>query len=100
MAEEVFNHKHLDEDGDITEIRIFKVKRSANNHEGISYSLVFIRKGERLLGYDNFEGHKKEGNMHHKHVRNRIIPYDFVDEWKLVEDFNEDVEKIKRGAIK
>jgi len=27
------------------------------------------------------------------------VPYDFVDEWKLIEDFNEEVEKIKKGVV-
>ena len=51
------------------------------------------------MGYDNFEGHLKEGNSHHKHIKDQVIPYQFVDEWKLIADFNEDIEKIKRGTI-
>lgn len=80
-------------------MKIIRVPKSDKNPEGISYSLVYIRNGKRLLGYDNFEGHEKEGNIHHKHIKDRIIPYEFRDEWKLIEDFNNDVEKIKSGVI-
>ncbi len=98
MTEEIFSHKHIEEDGGIIEIRILKVPKTEKNPEGIAYSLVYIKNGARIIGYDNFEGHEKENMRHHKHVRDRILPYDFIDEWKLVEDFTEDVEKIKKGS--
>ncbi len=97
--EEIFRHKHIEENGDIIEIKIIKVPISTQNLEGISYSLVYIRDGKRILGYDNFEGHKKEGSSHHKHINQQVIPNTFIDEWKLIEDFNEDIEKIKQGTI-
>ena len=28
-----------------------------------------------------------------------VIAYDFVDIWKLLNDFNEEVEKVRRGII-
>ena len=99
MAEEIFNFKHIEENGDIIEMRILKVPKSEQQPEGVAYSLVYIRKGARLVGYDNFEGHG-ERLRHHKHVKGRIIPYAFVDEWTLVEDFVNDIEKIKRGVIR
>ncbi len=74
---------------------VYKVSKSEQNPDGISYSFVFIRDGERLIGYDNFEGHGEIGR-HHKHIKDRIIKYEFVDEWKIFEDFNEDIEKIKK----
>ncbi len=96
---EIFRHKLIEENGDIIEIKILKVPTSEQNSEGVSYSLVYIREGKRLVGYDNFEGHLKEGSSHHKHIKDQVIPYQFVDEWKLIADFNEDIEKIKRGTI-
>ena len=98
MSEEVFNHKHVEENGDIIELHIWKVPKSSNCPEGISYSLVCVRKGKRLIGYDN-ENHGTGTSNHHKHVGERIIPYKFVDEWKLINDFTDDLDKIKRGAI-
>lgn len=67
--------------------------------EGIAYSCVYIRKGKRLLGYDN-ENHGMGKSNHHKHVKDKITPYEFVDEWKVIEDFVNDIEKIKRGVLK
>ena len=99
MSGLVFNYKHVDENGDITEAKVWKVPISESNPEGISYSMVYIRKGKRIIGYDN-EGHGKPGSHHHKHINERIIPYNFVDEWKLAEDFAEDIERIKRGVLK
>ena len=100
MIEEVFRHKHIEENGDIIEIKIMNIPKSQLNTEGISYSLVYIRNGKRLVGYDNFGGHIKNGNIHHKHINEQVIPYEFVDKWRLLEDFNEDVDKVKRGVIK
>ncbi len=99
MVDEIFKHKEVQSNGEIIEYRILRVPCSPQNPEGFSYSCVYIRKGERLVGYDNFEGHEKSGMRHHKHIKGRIIPYDYVDEWKLIQDFNDDVEKIERGII-
>jgi len=90
-------HKHKEQNGDIVEMRILDVQKSENNPEGISYSLVYVRNGKRLMGYDNFEGHK---SRHHRHIKDRITPYEFIDKWKLIEDFMEDVNKIRQGVIK
>ena len=100
MAEEIFTYRETREHGDIIEMRILRVPPSPQNPEGVSYSCVYIRDGKRLVGYDNFEGHEKEGLRHHRHIRERIVPYEFSDEWTLIRDFMEDVEKIDRGVIK
>lgn len=100
MAEIIFQHKYIDEYGNITDIKIMKTPVTNENPEGITYSLVYIIKGKRIIGYDNFEGHKIDGNSHHKHIRKRIENYKFIDEWKLIDDFNNDVEKLKKGVIK
>lgn len=99
MVEEIFSHKHVEENGNIIEMRILKVDSTQKNKEGICYSLVYIHNGERIVGFDNFEGHEMQGNNHHKHIKGKISSYDFVDEWKLIEDFNNEVEKIKRGIV-
>ncbi len=99
MTEEIFIHKHVEENGDIIEMRILKVPKTPRQPEGINYSLVYIRKGKRLVGYDNFEGHG-EKLRHHRHIRDHIEPYIFIDEWKLIEDFMVDVENVKQGVIR
>lgn len=99
MAEEIFIHRQVLAEGDIIDMKIFRVPKTATNPEGVSYSVAYIKEGKRLVGYDNNEGHGRD-LFHHKHVKERIIAYAFIDEWKLIEDFMEDIEKIERGAIK
>ena len=99
MSEEIFSHKETRPNGDIIECRIWKVPISKHNPDGLDYSCVFIRGGKRLIGYDNSEGHESKGTTHHKHVKDRILSYEFEDIWKLIEDFDKDVEKIENGLI-
>ena len=116
MAKAIFEHKETAANGDIVEIHIFEVPKSETQiaaatgpnrqkaiweqPEGVSYTMAYIRNGERIVGYDNFEGHLFEGSSHHKHIEGRILPYEFVDEWKAIEDFYIEIEKAKqRGLI-
>tara|TARA_Y100000310_G_C20692499_1_gene823256 strand:- start:863 stop:1147 length:285 start_codon:yes stop_codon:yes gene_type:complete len=94
VIEPVFEHKH--KEGKYTiEIKIYKVVKNESHPEGFQYSLVLIKEGKRILGYDN---HERKG--HHIHRGNRELPYEFVDEWKLIEDFQKDTEKITKGELK
>ncbi|MDO8643314.1 MAG: DUF6516 family protein [Candidatus Woesearchaeota archaeon] len=97
-GEELIRYKFEKENGDIVETKIILIPTSIRFPEGVKYSCVYVRAGKRLIGYDNSEGNQQEPN-HHKHIKDRIVPYDFVDVWRLLEDFNEDLEKIKRGVI-
>jgi len=96
MSEPIFEYKQ-DDDGYLIEMRIIKVKKDAYYPEGIKYSLVAIDKEtrKRILGLDN---HERKG--HHIHRFGREIKYDFVDEWKLIEDFYEEYQKIKEKKSK
>ena len=80
MTEPVFEHKHKYKNY-IVEINIYKVLKDEFHPEGFQYSLVLVKDGKRILGYDN---HERKG--HHIHKGDREIPYEFVDEWKLIED--------------
>lgn len=80
-------------------MRAWRVPPSSSCPEGISYSFACIRNGKRLLSYDN-ENHGSGASNHHKHIRDRIVPYAFIDEWVLCEDFANDLDKIRRGTIK
>lgn len=99
VAEILFYHKEQRDNGDIIEIKIMKVKISSQTSEGVSYSCVYVRDGKRLLGYDNFEGHEEVTGHHHRHIHDHVAKYEFIDEWKLIEDFYEDVKKIREGVI-
>jgi hypothetical protein len=52
------------------------------------YRLVFVRQGQRLVGYDN-----ERGKGDHKHLGSRQMAYKFVDIDTLIQDFLRDVEK-------
>ena len=94
MAKLIFEHKHRHKNY-IVEIKIYKVPKDRFHSEGFQYSLVLIRDGKRILGYDN---HERKG--HHIHRGTMEVPYEFIDEWKLIEDFYNEIEKITKGEIK
>lgn len=48
--------KVYDEFGNIIEIKMWKVDPSQDKPHGYKYSLVYIVKGKRQIGYDNAEG--------------------------------------------
>lgn len=100
MARAIFEHKETAANGDIVEIHIFEVPKSEKQPEGVSYRMVFIRDGKRLVGYDNFEGHVFEGSSNHKHIEEKILPYEYVDYWKAIADFCADVKKVRNLAWK
>ena len=90
MSEPVFEHKH--KEGEYTvDIKIYKVPKDKFFPEGFKYTLVLIKSGKRIIGYDN---HERRG--HHIHRGKREFVYKFVDEWKLISDFQSDIEKVKR----
>ncbi len=72
----------------------WNVPPSKNAPGGISYRLALIRKGKRVLGYDN-ENHGTGKSNHHKHIWDRIIPYTFIDFWTVLEEFVRDVENYR-----
>ena len=92
MREPIFEHKHRYKNY-IIDIKVYKVPKDKFHPEGFQYSLVLIKAGKRILGYDN---HERRG--HHIHKRGRELPYEFVDEWKMIEDFQKDAEKIMKGG--
>lgn len=98
MIDALFKHKEIAANGEIIEIHVFEVPKSERQPEGVSYRMVFIRDGKRIVGYDNFEGHVLKGSSHHKHIGERILPYEYVDCWKAIGDFYADVEKWRSSA--
>ena len=57
------------------------------SEHAFKYRLVFVRGGQRLVGYDN-----ERGKGDHKHLMGRESSYCFVDVESLVRDFLDDVE--------
>ncbi len=90
-AEPVYTHKRIYPNGDIVEIKLWKVAKSAEKPHGYKYSFAFIRNGKRIIGYDNAE---RKGD--HRHFKGKEYQYMFEDVDKLFNDFYEDVRRFKR----
>lgn len=90
MSELIFEHKHGHKNY-IVEIKIYKVLKDKWHPEGFHYSLVLIKDGKRVLGYDN---HERKG--HHVHRSGKEMPYEFADELKLMDDFYKDTKKFTK----
>jgi len=89
-AEPFILRKRVYPDGDIVEIRSWHVARTPDKPHGFKYSLVYIREGNRIIGYDNAE---RKGD--HRHYRDKIYPYEFKGIDKLFEDFLNDVRRVR-----
>lgn len=75
-------------------MKVWEVPRSHRAPEGIKFSLVYIREGKRLIGYD-----RAEGKGHHRHIGDVETVYPFAHVDRLVGDFLVDVEKTRKGGI-
>jgi Family of unknown function (DUF6516) len=74
--------------GGFIEIVIWSVPRPVPPSEhGFKYRLVFVRNGQRVVGYDN-----ERGKGDHRHLRGTEEPYSFKDVSTLLQDFMNDVE--------
>ncbi len=93
-ADLIFHTKNVDIQGNITEMKIWKVGIAEDKPKGLKYSLVYIENGQRVVGYDNAE---KKGD--HKHYLDKELKYLFESVDKLINDFFKDVEKAKRGKL-
>jgi hypothetical protein len=81
----------VDDQGGLVEMKAYTVPRTASTPHGFKYSLVYIREGQRLIGYDN---HERKGD--HRHFRTTTIPYIFTTVEHLIEDFRRDMAAIKK----
>ncbi|MBI4827628.1 MAG: hypothetical protein HY804_02260 [Nitrospinae bacterium] len=83
----IFHDKWILESG-IAEIKIWSVRMSKEKPEGYKYSMVWIVKGQRIIGYDN-----AEGKGHHRHYRGMEEPYIFTTIARTFDDFWADVNR-------
>nr|AKQ02984.1 hypothetical protein [uncultured delta proteobacterium Rifle_16ft_4_minimus_37851] len=86
--------KVREDDGGIIEIKLWQVPPSHDKPHGYKYSLAYIVKGKRIMGYDNAES---KGD--HRHYRDTEKPYRFTDVDSLLKDFYNDVAKCKGGKL-
>lgn len=92
MKGKLVRHIKVREDiGNIIEVKMWRVNPSLDKPHGYKYSLVYIVKGKRVIGYDNAEG---KGD--HRHYGNKEEVYTFKSVDKLFEDFYNDIQRVKK----
>lgn len=70
---------------------MWQISPSHDKPHGYKYSLVYIVKGKRVIGYDNAEG---KGD--HRHYGDTEESYSFKSVDKLFEDFYNDIKRVKK----
>jgi len=88
----ILHDKYTRPNGNVVEMKIWKVPVTKNKPRGYKYSLVYIAKGERVIGYDNAEG---KGD--HKHFKGREELYEFKTIDKVIDDFFRDIKEFERS---
>jgi hypothetical protein len=74
--------------GGIVEMVVWQVPAPVPPSEyGFKYRLVYVRRAERVVGYDN-----ERGKGDHKHLGQREMKYRFTSIDRLIADFLADVE--------
>jgi hypothetical protein len=75
--------------GGVVEMLVWRVPTPVPLSEhAFKYRLVFVREGQRIVGYDN-----ERGKGDHRHLLGRESSYRFVNIDRLIRDFLADVEK-------
>jgi len=87
----VLRTTYIDEQGAVVEMKAYQVPKTPSTPHGFKYSLVYVRGGQRVVGYDNHE-HKGD----HRHYRNETSFYTFTTIERLIEDFLRDVATIRK----
>jgi Family of unknown function (DUF6516) len=75
--------------GGVVEMVVWRVPEPVPPSEHpFKYRLVFVRGGKRVIGYDN-----ERGKGDHRHLGKAEMPYQFVNEFQLLDDFWHDVKE-------
>lgn len=78
-------------EGGIVEMVVWRVPEPVPpSGHSFKYRLVFVRDGNRVVGYDN-----ERGKGDHKHLGQRELRYRFIDIETLMADFLRDVEALQ-----
>jgi Family of unknown function (DUF6516) len=93
-AKLLVHRKERNEDGHITEIRIWSVPVTEHTLFGLKYSFVYIVNGVRVIGYDN-----ERGKGDHRHNCGREFPYEFRSPSQLMSDFEDDIAAWREGEL-
>ena len=90
-AKRILHTKEIKGD-EIVEIKLWRVPKSDDKPYGVKYSIVYVKGGKRLVGYDNAEG---KGD--HRHYGSREEHYHFTGIGNLIGDFKRDIKRIRGG---
>jgi hypothetical protein len=90
MKSELILHTKEVKEDEIVEVKIWKVSRTATMPDGLRISLVYVKHGKRILGYDN-----AEGKGYHRHISGKEEEYRFSTMRTLLEDFKKDTQTIR-----
>ena len=88
----ILHDKYTRPNGNVVEMKIWKVPIAKDKLHGYKYSLVYLAKDKRIIGYDNAEG---KGN--HRHFKGKETSYNFRGVTALINDFYADIEKFERS---
>jgi hypothetical protein len=84
------HEKYPDSLGNIAEVKIWIVPASEHHPNGYKYSLVYIVKGRRAIGFDN-----ERGKGDHMHIGEVESTYQFESIDRLLADYNHAVKSWK-----
>lgn len=85
----IFYDKAVLPDGAIVEMTLWQLPRATTERpHGLKYSLFYGLSGKRIVGYDN-----ERGKGDHRHLGKSEMPYRFIDEAQLLDDFWHDVKE-------
>lgn len=90
-AELLIHDKVKDRYGGIIEVKVWSIPKTVDKPHGYKYSMVYIKDGKRVLGYDNAEG---KGD--HRHYENKESQYKFISIKRLFEDFYTDLKEVMK----
>ncbi|MBK1645050.1 hypothetical protein CKO25_10375 [Thiocapsa imhoffii] len=92
-AELITRLKDVTPEGDIIELVIWRLPESVppSGHR-YKYRLVYVRNGQRLVGFDN-----ERGQGDHCHIGGKEHPYQFSGPDQLIEDFIKEVQRCRNG---
>jgi hypothetical protein len=88
-AKLVLHSKQIKGD-EIVEIKIWQLPEIADKTQHINFSIVYIKDGKRLIGYDN-----AEGKGYHRHYGLKEEAYHFKTIWGLLDDFKNDLKHLR-----
>ena len=88
-AELVMRYRSVLDLGGLIEMVIWRLPHPLPpSAHAFKYRLVYVIKGQRVVGFDN-----ERGKGDHMHLGSKECPYRFVDVDRLIDDFQSEVEK-------